>query len=134
MNKQTAKFSGWVKGLEFIPDNPVRYKQRLTELNGLRVNISPVRYRKNRSNDQNKYYWGVVIEMIADHCGYTKDDHASVSDELKSKFLGTQGKLQIANSSSSLNTKEFEEYQSKIRTWASIELNLYVPLPNEVDY
>lgn len=134
MLKPTPKFKGWIKDGSFIPDNIVRYKQRLIELEGKQVNMSPVRYRENRSNNQNRYYWGIVIKMIADHCGYMEDDYESVSDELKRKHLGTQGNLQIAKSSSSLNTKEFEDYMSKIRTWASIDLGLYIPLSNEVNY
>lgn len=135
--KPTPKFKGWIKDGSFIPDNIVKHKQRLLELEGKQVNQSLVRYRENRSNNQNRYYWGVVIEMIADHCGYGKEDHEGLSDELKRKFLGTHGDLQIAVSSASLNTKEFEDYMSSIRTWAGTGgagLPLYIPLPNEVDY
>jgi len=134
MSNPKPKFKGCVKNGSFIPDNIVRYKQRLLELEGKQVNMSLVRYRDNRSNNQNKYYWGVIIPMIANHCGYMRDDYESLSDVLKRKFLGTKGKLEIAVSSASLNTKEFEEYMSNVRNWASIELSLYLPLPNECDY
>ena len=137
MSKITPKFRGKIQGMEFVPENPVRYKQRLTELEGKEVNVSMVRHREQRSNNQNRYYWGVVISMITLHCGYTDNDCDSVHEEMKKMFLGTQGRLQIAKSSAENNTKEFEEYLSKIRTWAGTGgagQPLYIPLPNEVDY
>jgi hypothetical protein len=36
-------------------------------------------------------------------------------------------------STSDLSTIEFEEYCSKIRMWASKELGVYIPSPNEPD-
>jgi len=134
MNTPAPKFKGLITSMVFLPDNPVAYKQRLLNLEGKYVNISPVIYRENRSSNQNAYYWGVVIKMIAEYCGYMPDDYESLSDELKRKFLGTKGKLEIAKSSSALNTAEFEEYMSNIRMWASLELGLYIPLPHEADF
>ena len=48
--------------------------------------------------------------MITQYNNQQEQGNESLSDELKRKFLGTKGKLQIALSSASLNTKEFEEY------------------------
>ena len=32
-----------------------------------------------------------------------------------------------------MTTAQMEEYLSNCRMWASIELNLYIPLPNEIE-
>ena len=132
--KITPKFSGIINDLSFNPDNPVRYKQRLTELQGKKVNVVVTRYRENRSDNQNRYYWKIVIGMITKEAGYTDDEKMGVHEDMKRMFLGTHGKLNIVKSSANLNTKEFEEYEAKIRMWASTYFPLYIPLPNECDY
>ena len=47
-------------------------------------------------------------------------------------FTRKQEKLQIIGSTTKLSTKEMEEYLSQIRVWASSDLNIYLPEPNEV--
>jgi hypothetical protein len=85
--------------------------------------------RKKRSNDQNEYYWGVVLKLIADQTGHTDEE---VHEHLKWRFLRKHGRLETVKSTTKLSTIEFEEYLSKVRQFASGELNIYVPLPNEV--
>ena len=96
--------------------------------------------KTKRSLQQNKYYWGVPIELISEHTGHTPDE---VHELLKTVFLkkhldiefknGSIERYSIVRSTTSLNTKEMEEYQSNIRVWASSELGLYIPEPNEVE-
>ena len=98
----------------------------------MKVKIKFTQFRENRSSNQNSYYWGVLIKSIAEHCGYfSNDEYWDVHCEMKRMFLPRHGKLNIA-SSSKLTTIDFEEYQSKIRMFASKELNLYIPKPNEI--
>ncbi len=90
---------------------------------------------KKRSLNQNAYYWGVVIKLIADHSGYRgRKEILEVADEMRKKFLKVVlfGEAFVL-SSTALNTVQFEEYQSKIRQWASIALDLYIPEPNECE-
>lgn len=87
--------------------------------------------KKTRSLPQNKYYWGVVIKIIANHTGYTSDE---THQELARMFLSYEaGNLKrFVKSTTKLNTIDFEDYLDKCRTWASNELNCYIPLPNEL--
>jgi len=90
--------------------------------------------KKTRSLNENKYYWGVIIPLLGDYCGYDKDE---MHDALKWKFLQVDGikpgMPPTVRSTSDLSTIEFEQLMSTIRMWASKELGVYVPSPNEPD-
>ncbi len=94
-------------------------------------------YKKNRSDNQNRYYWGVVIRILSEEFGFEADEMHEV---LKQKFLVAEtlkiGKedFVITKPTHNQNTTEFEEYLSHIRTWASTEMNIVIPLPNDVEY
>lgn len=83
-----------------------------------------------RSLKQNKYYWGVLVKIIAQHTGYTSDE---THQELARMFLSykNNGKT-FVKSTTKLNTGEFETYAEQCRTWAQSEMDCYVPLPNEI--
>lgn len=85
---------------------------------------------KPRSLNENSYYHGVIVKMIAEYCGYTPEE---AHDALKWEFLRKDGVIPTIRSTTDLSTIEFEEYCSKIRMWASKELGVYIPSPNEPD-
>lgn len=86
--------------------------------------------KNKRSLNQNKYYWGVVIKIFSDDTGYTPEE---CHQWLASKFLQyTKNGRDFTRSTKQLDTKEFEEYTEKCRQWLYHELNLHIPLPNEV--
>lgn len=109
---------------------------------------------KDRSLKENAYYWGVVIAILFESTGWflTGDDwHEFLKQKFNSKFFRCELKYQdsgkpildeaghpmiaevtVPQSTASLSTVEFEDYLSKIRTWASLEHQIYIPLPNEV--
>lgn len=117
--------------------NLERFYDDLRGFEGMDAYITIQEYRFKRSDAQNRYYWGVVVKMIADYAGYFIDE---VHEALKLKFLPTKEvlvagqKYLVASSTASLNTAEFEEYVSKIRIWADTELEIKIPEPNEVNY
>jgi hypothetical protein len=93
----------------------------------------------SRSLNQNAYYWGVVIEILSQHTGYTSEEMHEV---LRSRFLNTtidfsfknkNEELKGSRSTSDLNTKEFETYLAEIRQWASRDLEVWIPEPNETE-
>lgn len=91
-----------------------------------------------RSISENKYYWGVVLDILSEELGYTKTEMHEI---LKHLFLFNvvclnkkNGEKQFVNtvkSSSELSVAEFEEYLGQIRTYASVELGIWIPEPNE---
>jgi len=87
--------------------------------------------KRPRSVEQNKYYWGVVIDVIGRHLGYSAEE---AHEALKWHFLIKLGEvLPTVKSTTELTTVEFEEYLAKIRQWAAEFLNVSIPEPNEVE-
>ena len=84
---------------------------------------------RGRSLNENSYYWKIVVRTLSDHTGFEPEE---MHELLKWKFLRVvRGKLEACRSTTSLSTVDFEDYLSKIRMWASQELNCWIPEPNE---
>lgn len=93
--------------------------------------------RKDRSNPQNRYYFGVVLKMISEETGYTPEESHEAMKFLylrKQYDLASGKKLYTSASTSKLSTVQMEEYLENIRRFAATELSINIPLPNEVDY
>lgn len=89
--------------------------------------------REKRSNRQNSYYHGVVIEYIAKHLGLFPDEVKSILAHkflLYARFINGVA-YPYAGHTSGLTTKEMEILNEQIRIWGLTELGLKIPLPNE---
>lgn len=92
---------------------------------------------KIRTTPENNYYFGVVVKILSDELGYTvMEIHEILKQRFLSEiiFLKTKNgvkEISISKSTTLLKTIEFEEYLSSIREFASMELSIYIPLPNE---
>ena len=118
-----------MKAGKFIPDNPATFRKAFYLHEGKQVQLSVTRKREKRSSNQNKYYWGVVLPLIAEITGYTIDES---HDAMKMQFLVKRtAKVPTTKSTTDLSTAEMEEYLESIRRFAAVELSCYVPLPNE---
>lgn len=117
--------------------NAELFKRDLAQYEGQDINLTIKPFKKSRSDNQNRYYWGVVIKLISEELGYFAEEMHEI---LKQKFLDQKefkfGKDQfiVTKSTSELSTKEFEDYLENIRQFAHMTLNIFIPLPNEVDY
>ena len=95
--------------------------------------------KKHRSDPQNRYYWGVVVEMI--RAGMKEMGDIVTADQvhefLKWRFLrvskideGTGEVLyEYAGSTAKLKTVEFGEYIEKCCQFAAEMLGVSIPLP-----
>lgn len=114
-------------------ERPDLFQKFIKAMKNGRKMVTVKDYKKPRSTEQNKYYWGVVVKILADEFGYENpmDCHQSLRDE----FLLIQEKpLRKTRSTTSLSTVEMEEYLARIRMWAlNNEPSIYIPLPNEVE-
>lgn len=91
--------------------------------------------KKNRTNQQNNYYW-LILTMIGNEIGMTKED---VADIMKFKFLLTEivneqtGEVfQRLKSTRELSKPEMADFIDKIIMFASTELGIRIPEPNEL--
>lgn len=120
---------------KFRPDNVKMFLDETRALNGKRVAVIFRKFReyKQRSLEENNYYWGVIVKMLADETG---NDPETIHEVIKYKFLVKEFELKGrkftgAASTAGLSTIEFEDLCSRIRMWASAELSIYLPSPNE---
>jgi len=82
-----------------------------------------------RSEAQRRYQFGVVYKTIGDELGYDVDE---VHQELSKMFLSYEKNgSTFVKSTTKLNTKEMEEYLEQVRRFASMELSIFIQLPNE---
>lgn len=132
----TPIFYGIAENGRLKIDKRDRFQKYLNTLKG-RVILTLQRStpKMERSTSQNRYYWGVLIRMVADEMGHLVPDDAH--DFMKRLFLKRgidfKGKrYEVVGSTASLDTIEFEKYLDRCRQWAAQELNLVIPLPNEI--
>jgi hypothetical protein len=112
--------------------NPETFRRALRGLLNAPVDITIRRHRKTRSDRQHRYYFGVVVAVLAEFTGYTSDE---LHDALKMKFLlvDPESSLPTVRSTTSLTTVEFEDFLERVRTWAAADLGVVIPLPNEAE-
>lgn len=126
--------------LQYDERNSQLLASEYKRLEGCIVVITLDKERKQRSVNQNAYYWSTVIATINKSLGYYDND-SNIHEYLKSKFLSKviinpinkDENITIIRSTSDLNTLEMEEYLTAVRGFASSELNIFIPLPNEVE-
>lgn len=102
----------------------------------IKFSISRLTQKKIRSVEQNNYYWGCVIKILAEDLGYIGSNEKEIlHEELKAMFLVRRGKLGVpfVERTSALSTDLFERYLAAIRDWAQEFQNIKIPLPNEVE-
>lgn len=96
---------------------------------------------KKRTNDQNQYYWGVVVPAVYNglrEAGFnevkSRDDAHLVMKSLflKQHIPGKDGEaFELIRSTTGLKTLEFSKYLMDIFQWASEYLGVVIPEPNE---
>lgn len=134
--KFSPAFDGTITQGKFVLDDKTRFENYVKEMayhdRDRRMTLTLKPYRKDRSNNQNRYYHKVIVGMLSDETGYTPEE---MHMALRVKFLtDVSGPLPICRSTTDLSTDEFNGYCADIRMWASKELNLYIAAPNETEY
>lgn len=93
--------------------------------------------RKQRSNDQNAYMWGVVVPIVCGglrHLGHDVDEQ-DTHEFLKARFnskkiVNIDGVVEeLPTSTTKLTTSEMMDYIARIQQWAAEYLGLVIPDP-----
>ncbi len=110
---------------------PAIVREFLLTLTGCAVDVQIGKHYKRRTERENRYYWGVIIPLVAAEMGDEDPEfvHASLQVAVGHYKIVLGEKVPLGTSK--LSTVEFEEYASKARMFASKFLNLYLPEPNE---
>ena len=88
-----------------------------------------VRFKKDRTSQQNRYLWWVVYKALADYTGYDTD---YIHQQLGKLFLMDYETYRepYIRSTASLTREEFWEYVDKIILW-SWEHGVRIPSPED---
>jgi hypothetical protein len=103
------------------------------------LEVTVKRLRATRSLLQNAYYWGVVVQLLSEHTGYTPDE---IHEVLKAKFIPKrlavcdgngviQDELVLGGSTREMNKVEFGEFMEAVRQWAAETLDVVIPDPDQ---
>lgn len=135
--------SGTIKaGKLFIRDRAA-FNSAISGLkDGWEVELQVTRLQATRSQQQNRYFWGVVIKAISDYTGYGPDE---THELLKQMFIPKElailkgngdviDRFVMGGSTRSMDTVEFGHYMERIKEWAAQELDIYIPDADERGY
>lgn len=116
--KNNPIFFGKITDGKLELHQPELFRMYLGTLDGdVRVEVS--KHRRNRTLDQNSYYWVGIVTPISDWTGYTVEE---AHDSLKALFLTQPDqRLPKVPSTTLLNTTEFSDYIEKIMRWAATQ-------------
>lgn len=118
----------------FLIDSPAKRRECADFIAHLRadprmgVTVKP--YRRNRSQEQNRLYWGVWLAMLADYTGHTAEE---LHEFFKDKFLQRRAAtvlgrtLLMEPTTTSLKVDEFTAYLEQIRMFAAENLGCDLP-------
>jgi hypothetical protein len=113
-------------------EQPSDVKRVLRGLIGEVVEVIIRKRRSKRSDRANRYYFGVVIKLMAEHCGYEPDE---MHEALAFRFLRVEDDPITGSPrrkrTPKTNTAEFSDYVDQCIRFAA-ELGVYVPQPHEV--
>lgn len=100
---------------------------------GTPIALTPKRWRQQRSSRANRYYFGVVVPLIAEHCGYDKQE---MHELLAMRFLRIEDDpitgAPRRKSTPDTDSQEFAEYVDHCIVFAA-ELGIEIPPPTGGD-
>lgn len=137
---QEHTFAGRVEHGRFPIDVRTGISRALQSAEGQAVEVILRPLKKTRSAQANRYYFGVVLALIAEETGHHKDElHEFFKDEfLTPKVIrleddaGGAIERKIHPSTTRLTTKEFTDYVERVREFALHRLNIVIPTPEEM--
>jgi len=115
-----------------VLDKPKDYNRAVRALAGKHVEIILRKRKTMRTSPQNRFYFGVVVKLLAEHCGYERDE---MHETLAMRFLRIED-CPITGAprrkrTPKTDTEEFARYlDSCIRLAA--EFGVVIPDPKEV--
>jgi len=137
---QTTTIIGNVENGKFVPNSKEYFKKAFESYEGKIIELSLKVWHKKRTNPQNSYYWGVVIELIKNYINDLGNDFDSdtIHELLRSLFLKTTKEIvnkesgevktiEFIQSTTKLSTIEFETYLESCKRYAAETFDIFIP-------
>ncbi len=124
--------------------NRKQFDDDLKQFEGKRVELVLSKANKRRSNDQNGFYWAVVIPVAhkgmidAGYLGMTRDDvHKFFKDEFLAEGIEivnpNTGQVKTINKTTTvLSTTQMMDYIEQIAQFCAEWLNVVIPEPTPI--
>lgn len=130
--------TGYVKAGRLEMRNRKAVLSQLKRMRDCEVVVTIQPRHATRSLQSNRFYWGVVVETLSEHTGYSPDE---IHELLKARFIPKRlavqdgngeikGEFVIGGSTTKMNKIEFGEFINSIRQWAAEELDVVIPDPD----
>ena len=129
-------FSGRVENGRLVIENLDKFREYLTTLQDRVQIIVRKPKKKQRSNEQNRYLWGVCYKLLSEWSGDTTEEWHEICKQMfvePTKKIIDGNTYEIRKSSTALNTKEFTDYIEKIRRFGA-EHGVIIPDPDQTYY
>lgn len=133
MSRLTPVFLARVDDGKLVFEQPPRVRQHIRSLEGKLVQVVIKQLRHQRTLRANRFYFGVIVSLMAEEFGYEKQEMHEV---LAMRFLRIED-CPITGSprrkpTPECETKEFAEYTDACIRLAA-EHGIVVPSPDEVE-
>ena len=116
-------------------------KNALKSFEGKTIKLTIEKFANKRSNNQNNYYWGIVVPILKDAIYnewgeiWSKEkthDFCKMQFNYFEKINEETGEIvRVPKSTTENTTTTQEEYHLEIRKFAKEWFNVDIPLPNE---
>lgn len=130
--RSRVTFDGEVRGGKLDADTRQWIADYIRTFDGKRIAVTVKLHKATRSTRANRYYWGVVVKMLAEHCGYDPDE---MHQALAMKFLRIEDcpvtGVPRRKSTPKCDTTEFAEYVDCCIRLAA-ELGVVIPDSNTI--
>lgn len=130
------EFGGHVREGRVELDDKIAWSALLSRLDGKRVRVSLDSVDKQRSSQQNRWYWACLVPIAAEVLSQGRTVPLSKEQAhyvLASAFLGCEETDlgPVPMKTSKLSTKDFSLYCEKIVAHMQTEWKIAVPMPGE---
>lgn len=118
-------------------DARVAFSAVLKKFRGQHVELVIRKKRQTRSLQANRYWWGVIIPLIAEELGYLPHEHDAVHDAVIRHLVGVRPgsdpRLQIRATTHDMDTEDFGMLIEHAIIWAASDLGIVIPDPHSVE-
>jgi hypothetical protein len=115
-------------------DSPNGFKAWVKTLANTPVEVIVRKVQRQRSRNQNAFWWSVVVPMFAEECGYQPHEHEAVHDELMRVLVGMKPdahpELKIRQSSTEMSTEDFNILIEQAQIFGATKLGIVIPDPD----